>query len=145
MSLLSKLFLGAGTFKPELRAEFESEGIVVIAEDCPGRIHYSNFKAPGKRFNGKVQPLRVAIAVTRERLAVYSHGGRADLIDSPFSSSNFGAVEIALEEGDRISFRIDYDRLDDPRAAEVSGVITIRATTPQAPLIAEAIRARVGG
>ena len=141
MSLLSRLFLGDGAMPAEARARLESEGLIALAENCPGRISYSHFKAPGKRFHGKVTPLRIAIGVSRERLAVYSNSGRAELIDSPFAEPNFDALEISLEQEDRLLFKVDYGKIDDPK---VSGVITIRATTPEASSIAAEIERRLG-
>ena len=54
MALFERFRMGRGQFKPELRAALESEGLVVLAEGLKGSIRYDNFKAPGKRFNGKV-------------------------------------------------------------------------------------------
>jgi hypothetical protein len=50
----TKLVLGNGTLKPELRAALESESVVLIDERLPGSITYANFKAPGRRFRGKI-------------------------------------------------------------------------------------------
>ena len=52
--LSTKLLLGNGTLKPKLRAALESEGVVLLEEGLPGTITYAHFKAPGRRYHGKV-------------------------------------------------------------------------------------------
>ena len=138
MSFLGRIFLGTGTFKAELRAELEAEGVALIVEGVPGKIRYAHFKAPGKRFNGKVTLVRLALAVTEERFVVYSNSGKAELIDSAYSSPNWQMADLAAEP-DRLEIRVDYDRSD---ISDVSGQITITANTDRAREIAEQIRAR---
>jgi hypothetical protein len=139
---LLDIFRQSGTFKPDLRAELEGEDIVVLEEGLGGSVRYDHFKAPGKRFNGKVIAERFAVAITERRLAVYCRSGRVKLIDSPFGLERLSAVEPSLMEEDRFAIRIDYDRMPDADA-KVSGQITIRARTPKAPLIVEELRARL--
>ncbi|HJR44579.1 MAG TPA: hypothetical protein VJ927_03155 [Actinomycetota bacterium] len=139
MAFLAKLLLGSGTFKPEVRAALESDGIVTIEEGLPGSVRYRRFKAPGKRFYGKVTLERLALGISEQRLSVYCRSGRVKLIDSPFSEPRLSAVEVSLFDDETISLRIDYDRVDVP---EVSGEIEIRAKTPNAAAIMEQLRAR---
>ena len=141
MSFLAKLLLGAGGFKPELRATLESEGLVVIEEGLSGSVRYHRFKSPGRRFHGKVTPERIALAITQQRLAVYCRSGRAKLIDTAFSEPRLRAVEASLHNSGTVSIRIDFDRAGVP---DVSGEITIRARTPNAATIVEELQARLG-
>ena len=139
MGFLGTLLLGNGTLRPALRAELEAEGLVLIAEGLSGSLRYSHFKAPGKRFNGKVTGVRVGVGLSRERVVAYSHSGRAKLVDTPYSSPRWAIVEIVAEE-DRVEFRVDYDKHDDPR---FGGRLTIRVTTPEANRIAGEVNARI--
>ena len=59
MGFLARLLLGNGSLRPALRAELEQEGLVLVAEGLSGSLRYAHFKAPGKRFHGKVTPVRV--------------------------------------------------------------------------------------
>jgi hypothetical protein len=136
---LARLLLGNGTLKPKLRAELEAEGLVLLEEGLVGSIRYDHFKAPGRRFNGKVTGVCVGLGISEERLVVYSHSGRAELIDSPFSSQRLSSLGIAADN-DRLILEVDYDRLDAPNA---SGQVTIRARTPKAQSIAEQLRTRL--
>jgi hypothetical protein len=52
------------------------------------------------------------------------------------------ALEVGVEDGERLTLRVDYDRIGEP---SVSGVITLRATTPRAAEIAEQLRSRIAG
>src|SRR5688572_11281382 len=132
MSLFAKLLLGNGRLRPQLRATLESEGLVTLEEDLPGSVRYRHFKAPGRRFHGKVSLERIALAISRQRLAVYCRSGRVKLIDTPFSDPRLSALAVSLHDDDTVSIRIDYDRVDVP---DVSGQIEIRAKTPDAPTV----------
>ncbi len=138
MGFLDKLLLGGGKLKPELREELESEGLVLIEEGLSGSVRYTHFKAPGKRFHGKVTPQRMAIGISEERCVVY---GQAQLIDSPFTAPNFDWVDVGLHDDEKVSFRIDYDRGD---VKNVSGQVEVRAKTPNAAEIVEELRTRLG-
>jgi hypothetical protein len=141
MSFLSNLLLGNGTIKPELRAALESEGLVLIEEGLPGSVRYRNFKAPGKRFNGKVTGVRLGLAISEERFVVYCRSGRGKLIDTPYSDPRLGMLDVELQDDDRAVIKIDFDRGDVPK---VSGQMAIHAKTTKAPEIVEELRARLG-
>jgi hypothetical protein len=141
VGLLAKLLLGDGGLKPALRAALESEGLVVLEEGLPGRISYDHFKAPGRRFHGKVVGVRLGLGVSEERLALYCRSGRSQLIDKPFTEPRLSALDVSLEGDDTVALRIDFDRAEVPK---VSGQMTIRAVTPNAAMIVEQIRARLG-
>ncbi len=140
---LFDFLLGNGRLKPELRAELESEGLVMLEEGLVGSIRYDHFRAPGKRFNGKVTGVRVAVGISRERLVVYSHSGRVELVDSPFSSPRLGALEPSVDTKGRLSLRIDYARMPEAAANGVEGIVTIRARTPNAAHLAADLTARL--
>ena len=141
MGVFDRFRLGDGSLTPELRAAIEAEGLVLIEEGLSGKLRYDNFKAPGKRFHGKVSVERLAVGISEHRLAVYCRSGSVELIDSPFEEPRLGLIEVTAEAGDELVIRIDYGRFDEP---EVSGMITITAETPRAAEIAEQVRARVG-
>lgn len=140
MGFLGRLLLGAGTLRPQLRAELEEEGLLLLEEGLRATLRYRHFKAPGRYHHGKVTPQRVALAISEERLVVYAGSGRAKLIDSAFASDDWDKVEVDVAEG-RVEITVDYDRDDDPK---VSGVILIRIHSPQADAIAREVRARLG-
>jgi hypothetical protein len=142
---LLSLLLGGGELNPKLRAELEAEGLVLVEEKLRGSIRYSHFKAPGKRFHGKIVPLRLALGISERRLVIYGGWASSELVDSPFDSPRFRAVDIELEDPERIVLRVDYSRMDEAEAAGVSGEVTIRMRTANAASIAEQIRARTGG
>src|SRR5690349_20089260 len=102
------LGLGNGKLSPRLRAELEAEGLVLVEEGLGGSLRYDHFKAPGRRFHGKVAAERFGLGISEERFAVYCRSGRVKLVDSPFTNPRFQAVEIAAE-GDRLVILVDYD------------------------------------
>ena len=141
MAFLAKLLLGTGELKPALRAALELEGLVALAQGLPGAVRYRRFKAPGRRFHGKVTIERIGLAISEQRLVMYCRSGRAKLIDASFSNLRRGGIEVSLRDGDTVSIRIDYDQLDIP---DVSGEIAITARTPKAPDIVRHLQARLG-
>ena len=141
VGLFTNLLLGKGTLKPSLRAELESEGVVLIEEGLVGSIRYSHFKAPGKRFNGKITGECFGLGISERRLAVYCRSGRVKLIDQPFTEPRLSAVDVSLDGEDRVALLIDYDRAEVPR---VSGQMTIRARTPNAARVVDELNSRLG-
>ena len=141
MTYLAKLFLGDGGLRPKMRAALDSEGLVFLEEGLAGSVRYTNFKAPGRRSHGKVTPQRIGLGISEERFVVYCRSGRVKLIDTPFSDPRLSALDVVLGDGDTVSIRIDYDRIEVPG---VSGQIEIRATTSNAATIVEQLRARLG-
>ncbi len=141
---LLSLLLGGGELKPKRKAELEAEGLVLIEEKLKGSIRYTHFKAPGKRFHGKIVPLRLAIGISERRLVIYGGWASSEIVDSPFDSPRFTAVDIELEGADAIVLRVDYSRMDAAEAAGVSGELTIRIRTVNAATIVEQIRTRIG-
>ena len=140
MGFFTNLLLGKGTLKPSLRAQLESEGLVLIEEGLVGSIRYSNFKAPGKRFKGKITGECFGLGISERRLAIYCRSGRVKLIDQPFTEPRLSTLEVSLDGDDAVAVLIDYDRVDVPR---VSGQMTIRARTPNAASVVEELTARL--
>ena len=140
MGFLARLLLGSGTLKPELRAALEAEGLVRLEEGLTGSVRYTRFRAPGRYHHGKISGVRVGLGISRERLVVYSHSGRAKLLDTRFADPRASMLDVALDRDDRLAIRVDYDRGDVPK---VSGKLTIMARTPDAAAIVEELRARL--
>ena len=140
MGFLDLLRPGKGLFTDEQKATLESEGVVILEEGLSGTIRYNHFKAPGKRFHGKVVPEKMAIGVSRKRLMVFCRNGRAKLANSEFTSPQFAMLEVKLEDG-KVALHVDYDKGDEPK---VSGQVVIRAKTPDAARIVDAINAALG-
>jgi hypothetical protein len=141
VGFLARLLLGSGTLKPELRAALEAEGLVRLEEGLTGSVRYTRFRAPGRYHHGKITGVRVGLGISRERLVVFSHSGRAKLIDTRFADPRSSMLDIDLDRDDRLAIGVDYDRGDVPK---VSGRLTIMARTPDAPAIVEELRALLG-
>lgn len=113
---------------------------MILEEGLPGSVRYTNFKAPGRRFHGKVTLQRIGVGISKKRLAAYCRSGRAKLIDAPFSDPRLSALDVSLQDDDTVSIRINYDRVDVP---DVSGEIEIRARAPNAATIVEQLEDRL--
>ena len=137
---LGSLFLGSGKLTPRLWEELASEGLVLLEEGLPGSVRYTHFKAPGRRFHGKVTPERMALGISRRRFVIYCKSGRAKLADSEFTSPNLKGVDVSLEGDDKVVISVDYDRLAVDR---VSGQVAFHVRTPNARRVADELRARI--
>ena len=144
MGFLEKFRLGDGALKPKLKAELEAEGLVLVEEGLRGSVRYSHFKAPGKRFHGKVTGERIGIGISERRAVVYCRSGSVKLVDSEFSSPRWEIVEVTVKDGEAVQLGIDYDRSEEAEAAKVSGEIRILANTPKAAIIVEQLNSRLG-
>ena len=103
VGLFTNLLLGNGTLKPKLRAALESEGVVLVEEGLPGTIRYANFKAPGRRYKGKVTGECFGLGISEQRLALYCRSGRVKLIDQPFTEPRLSAIDVSLDGEDRVA------------------------------------------
>ena len=137
--MFARLLLGNGKLSPQVRAQLEAEGLVLVEENVSGSVRYSRFKAPGRYHNGKVVPQRFALVISEQRFVVYCRSGKTELVDSAFDEPNLRALEIAVEDTDRLILRIDYDKLAQP---DVSGEIEIHLKTPKAAAIADQMNSR---
>ena len=132
MGLIGRLFLGGwhaaprAARDPGLRDPRPDRG--ESARERPLRQH---FRAPGRRFHGKVTPVRVALAISKQRVVAYAGSGRAKLVDSPFTSPHFDMVEVRAVDG-RVELLVDYDRGMDRK---ISGRVLIRIHSPDAERI----------
>jgi hypothetical protein len=141
VGFLARLLLGNGTLKPELKAELDSEGLVLIEEGLGGSVRYKRFKAPGRRFRGKITGERIGLGISEKRIVAFCRSGRVKLMNSEWTSAHLSMLDVSLEGDDRAVFRIDYDSGDDPK---FSGEIAIHVKTPNAARIVNEVRARLG-
>jgi hypothetical protein len=113
----------------------------LVEEGLRGSLRYHHFKAPGRRFHGKITPERMGLGISEERFVVYCRSGRVKLIDSAFSNPRLAMFDVSVDGDDTVVFRIDYDRSGEE---SVSGQIKIVARTPNAPTIVDELRKRCG-
>ncbi len=84
-------FLIPGELSDTFRAELEAEGLLFLAENIGVRIHYRNFKAPGKRFWRRAE---VTLALTTQRIVGYAF--RRTVLELPYSGPAFEAVRFSI-------------------------------------------------
>jgi hypothetical protein len=137
---LGRLLLGSGKLTPQLWEELATEGLVLLEEGLPGSVRYTHFKAPGRRFHGKVTPERMALGISQKRFVLYCKSGRAKLADSEFTSPNLRGVDVSLDGDEKVVISVDYDKLDVER---VSGQVEFHVRTGNARRIADELRARL--
>lgn len=94
--------------------------------------------------NGTVRP-KLKEELEAEGLVLIEEGlsgsVRYEHFNSPFSNPRLGMVDVLREGDDKVVFRVDYDRGDEPK---FSGVIKIMASSPNASVIVGQLQERIG-
>lgn len=127
----------------ELR-QLQAEGILFQHPSVPVSVHYENYRAPGRRFEGKTQWGRCCVICTHDSFRVYTWGRRI----LGFRFANLAPSDIACSVGADGSLLIRANaahtqpgasgtvetRLTIPEAASVVDRWTAAATAPTAPV-----------
>jgi hypothetical protein len=132
---LRRALLGSGRLPEDLRAALIAEGLVVLEEELTGSITYRNYRAPGQRSSWKKEATSGAIAVTANRLVVWT--GRSKHIDVPLDHPLRAAIEVSLDPPDRVCLGYDAAAFGPSR----SGQVEVRLRTPQAAHIVDVLTA----
>ncbi len=122
-------FFMPGALSDASRAELEAEGLLFLAENIGVRIHYRNFKAPGKRFWRRAEMTLGTLALTTERIVGYAF--RRTVLELPYSGPAFEAVRFSIASSKYLSARFDPSVFD-PRQ---SGELELRFALPHADLL----------
>lgn len=125
------MMLGSGRISDDLRAALAAEGPLFMEEELSGSITYRNYRAPSQYSSLRKQATVGAIAVTPQRLVVWT--GRDKNIDVPLDHRLRAAINITLDKPDRICFAYDAARFSPDR----SGTVEVRLRTAQAPQVAD--------
>jgi hypothetical protein len=134
MRLLGPLLLGSGHLGEDVRSQLDVEGVLLLAEGLPGSIALHH-RANGRRAGVAFRATNGAIAITRQRLVVWSEGRTQ--IDLPLRDRRLQAIEVATDRDDRVLFAFELERLQ----ADRSGRIEIRLRTTQAAQIVALVEA----
>jgi hypothetical protein len=126
----------AGRFPSQLRAQMESEGILVQDEGIPGSVTYRNFHRPGAYSSWRRQWYTTSLAVTQTRLVGLAYS--SPIINVPFSDERFQRLNISLEKSDALLIAFDASLFH----SDWSGKIEYRFRTPQAQAFLDALKAR---
>ncbi len=118
-----------GELSETSRAELEAEGLLFLAENIGVRIHYRNFKAPGKRFWRRAEMTLGTLALTTQRIVGYA--SRRTVLELPYGGPAFDAVRFSIASSKYLSARFDPSVFD-PRQ---SGELELRFALPHADLL----------
>jgi hypothetical protein len=122
--------VGPGRLPDDLRGQLASEGLVVLAEDLPGTMHYRHYRIPGHNIGNATRTVRGTLAVSRHRLLIWAAGAKR--VDIPFAHPAWEAVDISVDDGEWLSVGIDVSVFGPDR----SGRIVLRLRTGQASAVA---------
>jgi hypothetical protein len=136
-SLLYRLF-GLGKLPKQLRATFESEGILLLDEGVPSSVTYLDFHAPGKRFAWKRQWFNASIVITQTRIVALQYSNFA--INVPFGDERIQKMRFSVEGESALLVAFDAGLFH----PNWSGTIEYRFKTPQGPVFLEKLRERIG-
>ncbi|GAA5187544.1 hypothetical protein GCM10023322_36150 [Rugosimonospora acidiphila] len=132
MNLVKRLLFGTGQLPIDLRAALAADQPAIIAEGLSGTVTLRHYRAPGKFVSFQKRAVAGAVAVTRQRLLVWT--GRHKEVDVPLSDPLRDAVQVRVESPDRLLIVADVGRFN----PATSGTIEIRLRTPDATRLAAA-------
>jgi hypothetical protein len=131
--------MGDGKLPDDVRIAITGEGVVFLEEGLRGSITYKHYRAPGRRYGSRIEALIVGLGVSDQRVVVFARSGRTRLVDVPYADPRSAALTVSAD-GEKVAIAVDLDRFGTP---DISGNITIRATTPNAAAIVESLRQRL--
>jgi len=122
MAVFLRKMLGIGGLPPDMRAEVEAEGVLVLAEFIPVTYRFSG-KLPGKVAKGNISSYVGTLAVTRRRVlgtlsSVPNKAGRA--VDHEWNAPRGTMVEAVLDESGLTLSGSDLSVVDPTFAGSVS-------------------------
>jgi hypothetical protein len=135
-SLLYRLF-GLGKIPKQLRATFESEGLLLHDEGLSGSLTYLDFRAPGKRFTWRRQWFTASVVLTQIRIVALQYSNFA--INVPFVDERVRKMRFSVEAESTLLVAFDAGLFH----SDWSGTIEYRFQTPQAPVFLERLRERI--
>jgi hypothetical protein len=134
-SLLYRLF-GLGKLPKQLRATFESEGILLLDEGVPSSLTYLDFRAPGKRFAWKRQWFTASLVMTQSRIVALQYSNFA--INVPFADERVQKMRFSVEGESTLLVEFDAGLFHE----KWSGRIEYRFKTPQGQVILRMLKER---
>lgn len=126
----------AGRFPSQLKAQMESEGILVQDEGIAGSVTYIRFHRPGSSSSWRRQWYTAALAMTQTRLVGLANS--SPIINVPFSDERFHRLGVSLEKTDALLIAFDASLFH----SDWSGNIEYRFRTPQAQAFLDVLKAR---
>ncbi len=131
-SWLEKLtrFFKPGRLSERLKAQLETEGLLLLAEGVGVSVSYRRFKAPGKFFLYKRAYGVGSLALTSHRIIAQTYG--RTIIDTPYDDPKFKAIAFALERK-RLSASFDPSVFNPRQSGDVS--IHFRLPDPAAAAV----------
>jgi hypothetical protein len=116
-----------------MRPTLEGEGIALLVEGVQGSITYRRYRSPKRRASYRRIGIRGGVAVTRQRLLVWSMGNPQ--INVERSDPRLADIEITLDKPDRVCFAFDAGTFD----PQSSGTIEIRLDVVDAAGVPQAL------
>jgi hypothetical protein len=122
--------MSSGALSAAVRASLDAEGMLLLDERLRGSLTYRHYRAPGRRSSWRKVSTAGAIAVTEQRLLVWTGG--TTHIDVPHKDPLRAAIEVTVDKPGRICFAYDAHAFHDDR----SGQVEVRLKTARADEIA---------
>ena len=126
-------FFGVGRIPGALRAELESEGILLADEGIGGWQVNKNLRAPGRMKWYEVRSFTGFLAVTKHRLVAQTYGTRQ--LDVPLDDARLSAVRASSPTERRITLSFDYETF----RPGWRGLTELRFNTPKASAFYETL------
>ncbi|MCX7006519.1 MAG: hypothetical protein NTY53_04600 [Kiritimatiellaeota bacterium] len=136
-TLFYKLF-GVGRIPESVKAQLQQEGLLAWDEGIRCSLRNPILRTPTKSRSNYFRRFTGGVALTKVRFMAFEHSRRC--IDVPFTDERMRKLRFALEDDDTLLVEFDPALFH----KDWSGVMVHRFHTPQAQLIMQLLRERLG-
>ena len=134
-TLAYRLF-GVGRVPDPLKAQMDSEGILLQDDGIHGSVTYKNFHRPGSSSGWRRVWFTGSLTVTQTRVVGLSYG--SPIINVPFTDPRIHRLDVSVEKRDTLLVAFDAALFHD----DWSGAIEYRFRTPQSQAFLDTWQAR---
>lgn len=135
-ALLYRLFR-VGKIPDQLRAQLETEGVLLQDEGIPVSVTYRNFRRPGMYAGWRRVWSSGSFTLTRSR--VVGLAASSPLVNAPLADPRLRRLTLSMEQPDTLLMALDASLFHD----DWSGALEYRFRTPQAQAFLDALTARL--
>ena len=131
-----KLFR-VGSIPARVKAQMDSEGVLLQEEGIPGSTTYRNFHRPGAYYSWKRVWYSASLTITQTRVVGLAYS--SPIIRVPFTDTRLQQLHISVEGSNVLLIAFDVALFHN----DWSGTIEYRFRTPQAEAFWETLMGRI--
>jgi hypothetical protein len=133
-------FFRIGGLSGQLKAQLESEGILLLDEGIWGSVTYIKFHRPGMSSGWEREWFSVSLVITQTRFAAIGSRSRP-MINVPFADERFSGLVFSVEKAGLLQVAFDASLFH----SDWSGTLEYRFHTSEAQAFMDMVKVRSAG